>query len=376
MKSERRIRLIVGISDFRIGGAQKVVADLINHFDKTKFKIHLLTFFDSANEENFFNEIDPEILIHKLSFKNFYDIKSIFLLYKLLKNIDADVVWSHLFFSNTLIRVLKPLFRFRVVIVEHNTYVYRTKIEKIVNYILSFVTFKIVAVSNYVAKYTSKDESISLRKFVVIHNGVDTKKLIVQPNPTLKDSLYRELGFSYSSKFFLNIGQLTTQKNQKLLVEAFSLVTKIYPEYKLVILGEGNLRKELEALVSNLDLTQRVIMPGIKKDVVRYYAASHCFVLSSDFEGFPIVAIEALVSGLPIISTPVSASDVYVSDGRNGFIARQSSKESLAEKMCRICEMEEKELDAFRSVSKEISTEFDIADVVKRYESLLVEASS
>ena len=115
-------------------------------------------------------------------------------------------------------------------------------------------------------------------------------------------------------------------------------------------------------------------MPGIKKDVASYYVASSCFVLSSDFEGFPIVAIEALVFGLPIISTPVSASDVYVREGYNGFIANQNNKESLAAKMCQICKMNEDELSAFRSVSKEISQEFNITDVVRKYEKLLEDA--
>lgn len=370
-----KIKLAVAISDFRVGGAQKVVADILNTIDQSKFEIHLIVFFESPGEETFFNVINSGIKVHQLSFFSFRDIKSWYKTYLLFRKINPNVVWSHLFFSNTLVRVLKPLFKYKVVTVEHNTYVNRTLMEKVVNWILSLLTFKIVAVSKYVADFTAKNEKISSDKFIVINNGVDVYGL----RDTLKkedgECLLKKLGIPSGSIVFLNIGQLIYQKNQVLLIESFANVVKENPQCRLIILGEGILRKELEVLIIKNKLEGKVFLPGIKKNIANYFSASDCFVLTSRFEGFPVVSIEALACSLPIISTPVSGSDEYIQYGKNGWTALPN-KDDYTKAMLNFTKLNKNQVNTFVKKSQEMSVTFDIKITTKRYEALFEQAET
>lgn len=100
----------------------------------------------------------------------------------------------------------------------------------------------------------------------------------------------------------INTGSLKHQKNQALLLRAFAATTA-RPKAKLMILGEGALRGELESLAKELGVADRVIMPGFDLDPWPYFASADMFVLSSDYEGFPLVLAEAMYAGLRLVST-------------------------------------------------------------------------
>lgn len=156
MKSDKKINLLIVINNLNIGGAERLVVDKLKYFDREKFKISLLTLIQIPDSNNFESEVPKDVLFYKIDFKNFKDVRSWYLLYKKLKKIKPDVVISHLFFSNTVIRFLKPFFRFKVVSVEHNTYLKKTKMQIFVDKLLSLFVFKIVAVSKTVANFISR----------------------------------------------------------------------------------------------------------------------------------------------------------------------------------------------------------------------------
>ena len=365
----RKIKLVVGISDFRVGGAQKVVSDMLGYLNTNDFEIHLITLFQSELEETFFSTVPEHIKIHKFSFRGFYDYASWHQLFKLMKSLGPDVVWSHLYFSNTVFRLLKPLLLYQVVSVEHNTYVNRTLPQRLVNTFLALFTYKIVAVSSFVAEYTARHEYISIKKFSVIHNGVKVDMLKEQTKNTNRESILHSLSLKPEHKLIVNVGQLIYQKNQELLIEAFALFVKNKPQYRLVILGEGSQRSKLETLIERLGLQDMVLLPGIKKNVAEFMGSSDLFILSSRFEGFPIVAIEALACGLPIISTPVSASNIFVHEGKNGYVCNAIAHE-LAEDIKKVSELSHDEYLQFKKYSSTLADEYSIQLVVEKYESL------
>lgn len=102
---------------------------------------------------------------------------------------------------------------------------------------------------------------------------------------------------------FINIGRFTSQKGQKYLIRAFKPIAIKYPEAILVILGSGPLESDLKILVSELLLQTRVFFFGYQENPFPILSRSHCFVLSSVFEGFPNVLAESLALNLPVIST-------------------------------------------------------------------------
>lgn len=92
--------------------------------------------------------------------------------------------------------------------------------------------------------------------------------------------------FTVERKEIVTVGRLEPQKNQKLLINAFSELAKKFPDYTLVIYGEGSLRKELEKYIESKGLKDRVFLPGAKNNIQEYIKDASLFVLSSDYEEF------------------------------------------------------------------------------------------
>lgn len=117
----------------------------------------------------------------------------------------------------------------------------------------------------------------------------------------ISDSFYNVETVRYR-RDIVTTGRLTEQKNHKMLIRAFaSIANKI--EDNLIIYGEGELRGELEALVSELHMEKRIFLPGVTKDVAKTILSAKLFVLSSDYEGMPNSLMEAMAMGIPCIST-------------------------------------------------------------------------
>ena len=103
----------------------------------------------------------------------------------------------------------------------------------------------------------------------------------------------------------LNVARLDEEKNHRRLLDAFSIIEKEYPEAELVIVGDGVLRSQLESRATEIGITSKVHFEGLQNDVARYLEQADVFCLTSDYEGQPMTLIEAMASGLPIVSTNV-----------------------------------------------------------------------
>lgn len=240
LEDNQKIKVAIVINDFLVGGAQRLVADQLKYLDRERFEYVLITLFTFPGKSNFHHLIPDDVQLHQLSFSSFKDVKNWINLFQLLREIRPNIVISHLFFSNTVTRILKVLCGYTCIAVVHNTYIDKTHLQIFVDKILSYATYKIVAVSKTVALFTSRQERIPRTKFEIIHNGIDIKEInsrIVKLSS--KDVLKEELGFRKNDKLFINVARLTPQKNQLLLIESFAHFVSKYPESHLVILGEG-----------------------------------------------------------------------------------------------------------------------------------------
>ena len=127
----------------------------------------------------------------------------------------------------------------------------------------------------------------------------------------------------------VTVGRLTEQKNQAMLIRAFAKA----PDRgdRLVIYGEGEKRGELEALVKELGLEGRVLLPGISHDVAEDIRGAKLFVLPSDYEGMPNALLEAMALGLPCIATdcPCGGPAAVIRDGENGLLIGVGDEEAL-----------------------------------------------
>ena len=134
----------------------------------------------------------------------------------------------------------------------------------------------------------------------------------------------------------ISIGKLYPQKNQKMMIRAFAKIADNFPDWQLVIYGEGPLRDSLELLVESLNLNGKVLLLGRTEHVVDELKKSKIFCFSSDFEGMSNAMIEAICAGLPIVTTNVSGVSELVEDGKSGYVVPCGDVEQLAQALQKV----------------------------------------
>ena len=168
--------------------------------------------------------------------------------------------------------------------------------------------------------------------------SIDKKKIKVIYNPVISDSLYTKAEESVDHPWFLNkknkiiisVGRLSPQKSYSDLIKAVAKVLETQP-VRLMILGEGELRPELEGMIADLKLSEHVLLPGFVDNPYKYLAKSDLFVLSSRWEGLPTVLIEALALGTPVVSTNCkNGPDEILMNGRFGTLVAVGDVDGLA----------------------------------------------
>ena len=195
----------------------------------------------------------------------------------------------------------------------------------------------------------------------------------VIPNPVREDVLAapRERADSLlkRKKQILFVGRLARQKQVPELIEIWSLVEKNHSQWELVVVGDGDERPLVEERIKKHDL-QRVRLIGKTTDVFLYYRESQILVLSSAFEGLPLVLIEGLFFDLPEVSFNCPCGpDEIIEDGKNGFIIKDFDKIRFAEKLSELMG-NDKMREEFSIYSKELSKKYLPENILPQWEKL------
>jgi glycosyltransferase involved in cell wall biosynthesis len=184
---------------------------------------------------------------------------------------------------------------------------------------------EIVAVSRSAADDLSRAVRLPRRRIRVIYNPVVSSELIEQAKAPLDHAWFRP----GSPPVVLGVGRLTPAKDFATLIRAFAIVHQERAA-RLLILGEGELRAGLEALVAELDLCEEVSLPGFANNPYAVMARAGVFVLSSAWEGFGTALVEAMACGLPVVSTDCGGPSEILEGGRMGRLVPVGDPEALA----------------------------------------------
>ena len=161
-----------------------------------------------------------------------------------------------------------------------------------------------------------------------------TKKAVVIPNSM---PFYPQETSSCMSKKVISVGRYDEQKGYDMLIDAWEVVYRTYPDWHLFIYGDGVLKKDFEQSIKQKHLEQNIILCAPVKDIEQKYLESSMYVMSSRFEGFGMVLIEAMACGLPCISfdCPHGPSDI-IKDEIDGLLVENGNVQLLSQKICRL----------------------------------------
>jgi len=189
----------------------------------------------------------------------------------------------------------------------------------------------VIFVSEYLAKEAEHLYSILPEKLSVINCGVNTEVFCPQDKIVLR----KKIGLPSDKKIILFVGNLVKVKGVNFLLEAFPDILSREPDVLAVVIGEGEEKSGLETLAKDLGIEEFVRFEKFKShlEVASWISASDVFVLPSLKEGFGLVALEALSSGVPVVASRTGGLPEFVKDGENGFLVEPGDPSKIAEKV-------------------------------------------
>jgi len=205
-------------------------------------------------------------------------------------------------------------------------------------------------------------------KSEVVSNGIDLANF--SPSSEYK-SFLRKFNLDKESKKILFVGRLMKEKGLDILFQAYQLVNERIPNTRLILVGKGYLRKELEKLAEKLGVDDKVIFTGFISDELlkQAYSASDIFVLPSRAETQSLVLLEASAMGLPLVGAKITAIPELVKDGWNGYTFEPENHEDLAQKIIKILS-NGKLMEKFSKNSLKLAEKHDLNKSVNRLEEL------
>ena len=284
------MKIVFFTSGLSGGGAERVCCNLANFLCQREHDIEFITISDDEATYPLSTKISRQALLHQQERSNFLhdNLLRFYRVCKLIRKTRCDCYIVMLPIPTILLLSLRFLTKAKIIAserVDPSTYPpsKQKRLKKVAHKADGWV-FQTEIQKNWYG------------------NSIGSAAVKIIPNAINKEFITAEYS-GPRNKQIVSSGRLTEQKNHALLIKAFAGITAKYPAYKLVIYGDGPLRKDLELLASNLGIADKVSFPGYTTEIRKKIERSSLFVLSSDFEGMPNALMEAMALGVPCIST-------------------------------------------------------------------------
>lgn len=313
------------------GGAEEHMLTLLRGFDRELFRPHLVC--PPALAQALRDDIPADVAVAPLCWKSPRQWRAGLRLARFLRSRSIEILHSHGFYSSLFASPVGRLAGVRVVAETPHIREYWRKgwlksrfiVDRAAGWFVDFY----IAVSNANARYLVAEKRLPARKVHVVPNGTDLARFAGagERNPELK----ARLGFDAGDPVIVVLARLEPQKGHAVLLDAMASVRHAFPPVRLVCLGEGSLRAELESRVATLGLSDCVRFPGFHSDVLPWLELADFTVLPSLFEGLPLAVLESLAAAKAVVATDADGTPEAVIDGVTGFIVPPGDSSHLAD---------------------------------------------
>lgn len=309
------MKILFVVSNLKVGGGAENYVSLLSEKVSTHYNVEILTYYKFKQEYpvnqkrfnfNYSYSNNPIIKIWRLLFLFPY------MTYKFLKQREYDYVISNSEDANVVTLIYKALLskpnKSKFCAIIHNNL--DLGIYKYTQFLLKKADL-LFTVSKSLTKLYQK--RFNFKKIYTLYNPFDLKNI----NTLKSEKIEKEIiDFTRNKKTLITIGRFAKQKNHALLLDIFCLLAKEDDKMRLIILGDGPFRKQINFRINKKGIKDKVLLLGIKKNVYKYLNKSDVFVLTSSWEGFGRVLIEAMSVGLPVVSNNCLAGPSEILDDK------------------------------------------------------------
>lgn len=373
MPTNGRFRVFHLIKSLGRGGAEMLLVDGPPHSDPNRFEYRFGYFLPWKNA------VVPEIAANFGDVTCFEARSSGAILARTLdvarclKSWDADLLHCHLPLASIVGRMAGALAGVPVVTTEHNLHERYHPVTRAASLALWRMNRRVIAVSHEVA--ASIEQHAGTRVPVrVVQNGVPLKRFRREDHDAAK--VRAELGIAGDAPVVGTVAVFRTQKRLDSWLEVARRIHRSHPKAHFVIVGDGPLRKDVEAIVRQFDLSQCVKLTGLQRDVRPLLAAMDVFLMSSDFEGLPIALLEAMAMSVVPVATAVGGIPEVLVATSGGRTVPRGDLDSLTTAVQEVLDLATEEragrgAAARRRVAEAFSADRMMRDIERVYEEVL-----
>ena len=366
-------KILLIIHSLAGGGAEKIMSLLLKYLNREIFEPSLVLL---NKEGTYLDEISEDVAIIDLNKRGRMDFfRLVAQLAKYIAREAPSLIVSSLTYTNYLTLLSRFLSgkSIPVILSEQNTLSISLKherlypLKKIIMKLLYPHADRIIANSEGVKEDLLNFLSLNPDKFSLIYNSIDIAAI-----DKLKKEEVEHPWFQDEITVMIACGRLTQQKNYPFLIESFAQLQG-YSKAKLLILGEGEELRSVEKLACILGVHDKVSFLGFQKNPFKFMAQGTIFVLSSSWEGFANVIIEAMACGVPVISTDCLSGPVeLITDGINGILVPVENRDALLKAILRLLR-DEPLRKQLTKAGRERAEDFRAEKMVSEYERVFLE---
>lgn len=309
------MKIIQVMPEFGLAGAEIMCENLSYELMKLGHNVIVLSMysFHSAITDRMESR---GLDVRYLGKKSGLDFSMVSKFYKIFSEENPDVVHTHRYVMKYVVPAALMVRVPRIIHTVHNIAEKEcSKTDQYINrFFYKYCKVIPVALSSFVRDTVEKVYNISKNKIEVIYNGINLDNCIVKNDYSVR------IPFT-----ILHIGRFTWAKNHIEIIRAFKLFHSKYPDSRLILVGDGELKDRLESLVRELRISDSVEFLGLKPEVYTLLHDTDVFILPSLYEGMPMTLIEAMGSALPIITTPVGGIVDMIEDGTEAIFSSTDS---------------------------------------------------
>lgn len=358
------IKILFIARSMRGGGAERFVATLLRHIDRTRFTPSLALV---ENKGSFLADLPEDIEV--IDLKAGRVRHALPKIVRLVREKSPDLIFSCIGYLTLAVIIVRPLMSGGVKIIGRETNIpsiniLQSPFPRLLRFLYRRLYPEINALvcqSEDMRKDLTEFFSFPPGKAVVINNPVDVEEI-------RKRSENAILVFQQANLNVLAVGKLKYQKGFDLLIRSMALIRK--SDWHLTVLGEGPEENSLKLLAKELNLSSKIDFVGFVFNPYPYMAQADLFVLSSRFEGFPNVALETMACGTPVVAfdCPGGINEI-IEDGVNGLIVEPGNIIALADAIER-CSILRWDDDL---IKKSVETKFGVEKIVAEYEKVFLD---
>ena len=373
--NKKKVNILMIVPSLRMGGAEKQAVDLANAISSDRFNVHLITFEKDTDLLGDLNR--KKVMFSRLVRKHKVDLSFTKEIARIIRDGDIDIVHCTL----QIAFLFGFLGRWRsgrkpcLVCALHTT-VNRSFKDELFDWLLyaPLLAFchGIITVCRNQKRYWSRKFPWLGQKMVMVHNGVDPERYRDPLDPEGKSELRASLGIEEEDFVAVMIAGFRPEKGHVFALRAIERLVRDGRRIKLVLVGDGERRPELEALSRSLGLGETVLWMGCRKDPRPYLCAGDVLLLPSFAETFPLSVLEALSMEKPVIATSVGGIPEVLQEGINGILVKHRDIEALHGALVRMMSDGNFRRKLAKNARESVRKDFTIAEMASKTEEALM----